>query len=199
MNNYLNLNGKKIPITDKQVKEIEKTLSLNKVILKDVAVGETFEIGEIEFIKFSEKNGETTAVTKDLIFNCFYGDTDNFKESQILKRLETEFLPKIIEKIGQENVFEFKTDLLALDGTDEYKTVKSKISIPTFDFYRKNKKTFDKYNPNEWWWLATADSTISDCGCCVTPSGLIESNDCSCSHNGVRPFCVFSSNILVSK
>lgn len=174
----------------------------NTKILNTIPVGEIFKIGDTEFIKFSDENGVTTAVCKDIVFNSTFGNNNNFAESNIIKRLTKEFLPEIESIIGAENVLEFETDLLSLDGSDKHGVMKSKISIPTFDFYRRNRSVFEKHKLNKWWWLATPDSTdeyYNDNWCvCVSPDGFIHLNYLYYNHYGVRPFCIFVSSISVS-
>lgn len=170
--------------------------------LAEIRNENTFEIAGIEFIKFFDKDGLTYAVSRDILFNSRFGENNNLAESKILKRLKTEVLPKIEKEVGAENVVEFETDLLSLDGSTKHGKLKSKISLPTFDFYRANVKTFDKYKVNNWWWLATPDSTtdhLNDCwNTCVSPSGRVYDDGCDGSGIGVRPFCVFVSSISVS-
>ena len=170
--------------------------------LNKIPVGETFKIGDIEFIKFNEEEGAVAAVCKNIIFNSEFGKSNDFSKSYILEKLTAEMLPQIERAVGSENVIEFETDLLSLDGSSKHGTVKSKISLPTFDFYRKNRAVFEKYNPKKWWWLATPDSTseyFTDNWCsCVAPSGNFISNyDCN-YYFGVRPILYFKSSIFVS-
>ncbi len=170
--------------------------------LSNVKTGETFKIAGIEFIKFSEEDGVVTAVAKGLLFDSAFGSNNNFAHSKVLKKLETEILPKIEAEVGTENVLEFETDLLSLDGSDIYGKIKTKISLPTLDFYRQNAKTFDKYKPNRWWWLSTPDSTEehsnSDWILCVSPRGHVYYDRYVNDGDGVRPFCKFVSSISVS-
>ena len=162
----------------------------------------TFEIGEYEFIKFGEENGRVIAVCKDSLFDSRYGKNNNLRESKIMKKLTKEVLPKIENVVGAENVLEFETDLLSLDGSAKYGVMTSKISIPTLDFYRRNRTMFEEHKLDAWWWLATPDSTDeydSNVWClCVSPSGCIS----SCLSNdydiGVRPFCILNANFFVS-
>ena len=163
----------------------------------------TFQIGEYSFIKFGEENGRVIAVCKDSLFNSRFGNNNNFRESDILKKLIEEVLPKIENAIGAENVVEFETDLLSLDGSAKYGVMKSKISIPTLDFYRRNRAKFEEHKVDGWWWLATPDSTDeydSNAWClCVSPSGGVCNNYYSCHYClGVRPFLTFVSSIFVS-
>ena len=177
-------------------------MSENKPLFPGVKPGETFKIGGMEFIRFADTSAGTPVVLKNIAFRSRFGDNNDFRSSDILKKLQEEFLPKIIEAVGDENVCEFETDLTTLDGLKFYGTMKSRISIPTFDFYRANVAVFDQYNPSVWWWLATADSAnphyTPDWAVCVSPSGDIF-NDCYGSGNcGVRPFCILKSSIFGS-
>lgn len=61
--------------------------------LSQIENGKTFKIGDTEFIKFDEENGNVMAVTKDIVFNSKFGDNNKLSESEIIKRLETEWLP----------------------------------------------------------------------------------------------------------
>lgn len=175
----------------------------NKIELSNITDGSVFKIGDIEFIKFSNIDGVTTAVTKDIVFKSTFGSNNNFKESGILKRLEKELLPKISEQIGDENICDITTDLTTLDGLKTYGTMTSKVSLPTFEFYRNNVEIFDKYKVDVWWWTATPDSSEPHRNnwpwvVCVSPSGFICRNDYFYGNIGVRPFFRFVSSIFVS-
>ena len=171
-------------------------------ILEKVGVGEVFSVAGFEFIKFYDENGNTVAVAKDSWFNSTFGRNNNLAESKILKRLKEEVLPKIEAAIGAENVVEHEVDLLSLDGSEKWGKIKGKISLPTFDFYRKHVKIFDKHKVNGWWWLATPDTTSEhlndDWVRCVSPNGIIDYNYCNFRNSGVRPFLIFVSSISVS-
>lgn len=171
-------------------------------ILKEIPVGDVFGIGDYKFIKFSEKDGVVTAVSRDILFKSRFGKNNNLRTSDILARLTSEILPKIEEIIGAENVAEFNTDLLSLDGSAKYGVMRSKISIPTFDFYRANRSVFEKYKLDDYWWLATPDSTdeynTKEWCICVSPSGNFGSDRYNCCYCGVRPFWSFVSSISVS-
>lgn len=172
------------------------------VILSEIKEGKTFKIGDMEFIKFFDENGETVAVTKNLIFSSFFGNNNDLRSSDILKRLNEEFLPKLSELIGAENICTTKTDLTTLDGLKPYADMESKVSLPTLDFYRENVAVFDKYKANNWWWLATPESAQPHSEpnwlLCVAPSGFVVNNLSYYSCRGVRPFLRFVSSISVS-
>lgn len=163
--------------------------------------GEIFKVADMEFIKFPDEEGSFVAVAKESLFDSQFGDDNNLSTSKVLKRLKEDVLPKIEEAVGEENVLAFTTDLTTLDGLTPYEDMVSKISLPTFDFYRKNVATFDKYKLEKWWWLATPSSATSHAsnGCivCVSPLGNVI-NGIYDDDNGVRPFLRFSSSIFES-
>ena len=176
-------------------------MSIKTVTLSEIENGKEFKIGDISFIKFTDADGVTTAVTKETVFNSEFGENNNLKESTVLERLNSEFLPRIADVVGIENICDITTDLTSLDGLKTYGDMTSKISIPTFDFYRANVEIFDKYKIDKWWWLATPDSTPEHINSswivCVSPSGNVFSSYCY-YYYGVRPFLRFVSSISVS-
>ena len=114
--------------------------------------------------------------------------------------LNTEFIEKITNEIGEENIIAFNRNLLSLDGQDEYGSCEDKVSLLTVDNYRKYRSFIP--NTDDWWWLATPWSTKrNDCEYSVTvvsPSGYFNRILCSCS-SGVRPFCIFLSELFESE
>lgn len=170
----------------------------SKIKCKD---GEVFTLGGMEFIKFPSVNGETPVVMKDIAFRSRFGDNNDLRTSTVLKRMQEECLPKIIETIGAENLCTIHTDLTTLDGLKPYGTMESLVSLPTLDFYRANAEIFGKY-PKGWWWLATPESAQPNDSpywvLCVAPSGIIDYGHCSFNDIGVRPFYIFKSSIFES-
>lgn len=171
----------------------------NKITCRD---GETFNIGGMEFIKFPDKDGNTPVVMKDIQFYSRFGKNNDLRSSEILKRMQMEVLPRIIESVGEENVCEFETDLKTLDGLKPYKNLKSRISLTTFDFYRANVEIFGKYKLDDWWWLATPESAQPNSDpkwvVFVSPSGGVDYDRYDFSGIGVRPFCILKSSIFES-
>ena len=172
------------------------------IFIPGVKDGETFKVGEMEFIKFPDKDGMTPVVMKDIVFQSHFGRTNNFKESDILQRMKEEILPDIVEAIGEENLCPVTTDLTSLDGLKDYGAVESLIALPTLDFYRENAENFQSHKLNCWWWLATPWSTPANdddwCVLCVSPSGCIRNFNYCNDVNGVRPFLIFKSCIFGS-
>ena len=198
MENYLMLHGQKIELTEEQIEKIRLSHGFCQTPFK-VNEGETFKIGDVELIRFPEINGGVPVVAKDSIARMKFGESNNLKESTELQKKLDGFLKKITNIIGEENVISFETDLLSLEGGDKYGKMTSKVSLPTLDFYRSNRKIFDKHKLDKYYWLATPDSNDNDLVLCVAPSGYIGCrNDCF-DYYGVRPFCILKSNIFVSE
>ena len=166
-----------------------------------VKTGEIFTLAGTEFFRFAEKDGKVAVAPVQPLFRAPIGNCADLKQSDILRRLNDEFLPAIIEAVGEENVCTFTTDLMTLDGLKTYGEIESKICLPTLAFYQANVEVYDLRKTDDWWWLGTAwsaepnwDSLIF---LCVSPSGLIRSYYCG-SHVGVRPILIFDSSIFGS-
>ena len=174
-----------------------------KILFDGVKDGETFEVAGMTFIKFPSFGGKTPVVMRDIAFRSRYGECNDLRKSPIMDRLQNEILRKIEAEIGSENVCEFETDLTCLDGLTPYGKMKSRISLPTMDFYRKNVLIFDQYPPASWWWLATPESAephyAPNFSLCVSPSGCIYDNVYGSGGSGVRPFLIFQSSIFGSE
>ena len=173
-----------------------------RVLFHGIKDGETFKIGGMEFIKFPSVNGQTPVVMKHIAFRSSFGENNDLRNSDVLRKMEAEILPQIIEAVGSENLCTIHTDLTTMDGLKSYGTLESMISLPTLDFYRANISIFDKYKPNSWWWLATPESAQPHDDpywvLCVSPSGYFGYGHCSSGNRGVRPFCIFDSSIFES-
>lgn len=130
----------------------------------------------------------------------FDSESNNWVGSQLREYLNTEFIEKITNEIGEENIIAFNRNLLSLDGQDEYGNCEDTVSLLTVDNYRKYRSFIP--NTDDWWWLATPWSTKRN-GCelsvaVVSPSGCIYVNICR-DGGGVRPFCIFSSELFESE
>ena len=90
---------------------------------------ELFRIGKYEFIKFVDDNSNIIGVLKDSLCDMVFGKNNDFSKSDILNKLNNEFLTEIENIVGKENLIEFETDLISLDGSKKHGTMKSKVSI----------------------------------------------------------------------
>ena len=198
--NYIMINEKKIELTPEQVKEIEGICGSAQVKLADIEIGDTFKIGEREFIVLEHSEETTAVILKDLLFESEeFGKNNNYDGSKV-DNLCVDFGNEIEAIVGAGNLVEHTVDLIADDGLKCYGRIKRKMSLLTATLYRRYVYTLDKFNPNKWWWLCTAFSTpVHEDGAwvkCVSPRGFIDRDFYG---GGVRPFCILKSNIFVSK
>lgn len=201
-NNYINLNGKQIPLTDEQVREIQQSFGIEQIKLSDIPVGETFKVGKYEFIVLEHSSDTTAVILKDLFDeNRKFGKDNNYKNSDV-DVLCNDFSNVISGIVGTENLIEHTVDLTSDDGLKDYGEIRRRMSLLTTDLYRRYVEILDKYKVKKWWWLATAYSTPKhdpdNWVKCLSPSGCININIYSNKY-GVRPFCILNSNIFVSK
>lgn len=126
-----------------------------------------------------------------------FGEDNNYTNSYVREKLNSSDLAKSLkEKFGNKLV-PIRTNLLSLDGLDDYGEVEGDIlAIPTIDLYRECRKKISKID--NWWWLATPNSTPSgyssvsvqyvysdggvsycwyDCSKAVRPFFILESED----------------------
>ena len=162
--------------------------------------GNTFELAGLKWTVLEVTEKGYMCLAERLEDSMQFGNNNNWKESSIRKYLNGEFLEKLAEEVGEENIIEFERDLLSLDGQTEYGSCNDMVSLLNVDEYRKYRKNIT--NAGYWWWLLTADSTKCNDDevwiRVVSPSGSINSNFYD-SNVGVRPVCIFSSSIFESE
>ena len=202
MENYIVINGEKTYLSEAQVESIKGRISIPNLKLADIPAGETFKLGNHEFIVL-EQTGDTTAILrKDLLPTQRFGSDNNFKGSDAGKTCN-KFATELTNIIGEGNIVEHTVDLTSDDGLKDYGTIKCRCSLLTSDLYRRYVDILDKFKPDNWWWLATAHSTKRHENDrwvkCVSPSGFIYYGSYLSNDYGVRPFCILKSTIFVSK
>lgn len=165
-------------------------------------IGKTVEIAGMEWMILDKTEKGYFAVLNgfDGKERAFDSDSNNWISSKLREELNTKFLKKIVDELGEDAVIGFDRDLLSLDGQTEYGHCEDKISLLTVDEYRKYRKLLP--NMSKWWWLITPWSTpVNDYNSTLTvvsPFGDV--NGISCIRgNGVRPVCIFYSSIFESE
>lgn len=147
-----------------------------------------------------EKTEKGVLCIADSIGDKAFGKNNDWKTSSLREWLNTEYLAKIENAIGADNVIEFERDLLSLDGQTEYGTCKDKVSLITAFEYIEHRKLLP--NTGDWFWTITADSTPCNNDNTwvrvVSPSGRFGNGSCNLYY-GLRPFCIFSSAIFESE
>lgn len=130
----------------------------------------------------------------------FDPDINDWRISELRQHLNSDLLEKIENEIGEENVIGFERDLLSVDGQNQYRACKDKVSLLTLDEYRKYRSLI----PNEeyYWWLLTPWSTPHNgyykWMAVAVPSGNVVYGVCRNSF-GVRPVCIFSLSIFAKE
>ena len=126
-----------------------------------------------------------------------FGRNNNYAESYIRKKLNDSELAKSLKEEFGDKLVPITTDLLSLDGLDDYGTVEGDIiAIPTLDLYRECRKKIPMLD--RWWWLATPNSTPSGYGsvsvrCVCSSGGDVVCDWCDCDSGAVRPFFILES------
>lgn len=201
--NYLMLNDKKIELTAEQVEEIKSSFCFDKTALRDVEPGDTFKVGDLEFIVLEHHEETTSVILKELWkTEQFDSSCNDYSKSEIRKDLNTDFYKELYDCVGKDNIVKHTVDLTADDGRIDYKECEDNISILTCNMYRKYVYILENHNQKKGWWLATPYSTESNGYTttvrCVLNRGSLSCNLCG-NYYGVRPFCILKSNIFVSK
>lgn len=201
MKNCFCADEKKYATSDKSAEKM-KNASGDAVLLSSIGEGETFKIGEREFIICEHLEDEKTVVLlKDLLFEFQqFGKNNNYNGSNV-DQICNKFADEMEGLIGGA-LCEFSLDLTADDGLKCYGSIERKAALFTANMCRKYVEILDKHKVKRWWWTSTAYSTPkhddSDWIKCVSPRGLIDYGLYD-GNGGVRPFCILKSDIFVSK
>jgi hypothetical protein len=181
--------------------DIEKVLNAGKVQLSTLKVGEHFKIGDREFMVLEQTVNATKVIAADFHMSMKFGDSNDWKESDIRRKLNGDYLKELAAIVGSDSILGFRRDLTSLDGLDDYGYCDDKISLLSAAEYAKYHKILgvnEQYS--DWWYLITPYSTPSNDYargvCCVISSGTLNWYDCGYCY-GVRPFLTLDSSILV--
>ena len=174
---------------------LKKKIDIDLLTLKP---GEVFKINGVEYIALEQlDNNQTAVIRKELLEEnmMFDSDNNNWKISDIRKRLNEEYLKEIENAFGKDKIVDHTVDLLSLDGLEDYGTSIDKVSLLTIDQYRKYRRVLGKNLDN--WWLVTPDSTPTGYDFryvqCVRSGGHVYCCGCGWDGGGVRPFFILQS------
>ena len=143
---------------------------------------------------------ETYYLLDGILESSEFGKNNNYAKSYVREKLNNGELAEKLKNEFGDRLVPITTDLLSLDGLDDYGKVEGDIlAIPTIDLYRECRKSIPKID--DWYWLATPNSTPSGCSSdgvrCVSSSGRVGCNWYGCVL-GVRPFFILKSSIFES-
>ena len=177
----------------------------NKTLLSEVPVGGVIKGNSTDYIVLEHfENGTTKVVSKNLMLKGIkFGDSSNYKGSNIERQIIDKCLPLFEQDFGKENLVYHDTELTSVDMQNEFGSFSSAVRPYTFDEARKYNDFLADENLENYTWTCTPWSTKKrgylHSGAVVSPSGYFNRYDCSCYDFGVRPVCILKSNILVSK
>ncbi len=198
--------SKALDMARELVKQLEEAEKKNKVRLSELKLGDTFKIGEHDFIVLDQdESSQTTKViskgfmAEDVIFDK---NTKDYNKSNIKKMIEADIQPIIEKAVGAENLIEHTANLTSIDMQHEFENCMCKVRPITFDEARKFNNLLVNKSLNDWWWTCTPWSTkergLEYSIAVVSSSGFFNSDFYS-NYYGVRPFCILKSHIFVSK
>ena len=153
--------------------------------------------------KVLEQYGDTTKIISlDLVKeNVEFGDTSDYKTSNVKKLCDTEILKDFEEEFGAKNIETHAAAIITADG-QKLGTVDCKIRPITFDEAHGYTDIIPNPRLIDWYWTLSPWSTKErgwkKAYTVVFPSGDFLIDDC-CNANGVRPACILKSNIFLSK
>lgn len=196
--------SKELEAARELVKMLEQKEKESKIKLSELRRGESFMIGEHEFIVLDQGVDVTKVISKGFMAEniSFDPDTKDYNKSKIKKFIEEKIQPVIESEVGAENIVEHEVSLRSLDMQKEFEDVSAKVRPITFDEARLYNDLLVNEDLDNWWWTLTPWSTAKRgyrYGITVVcPSGDFDDYRC-CDNFGVRPFCILKSNIFVSK
>lgn len=181
---------------EEKVRQFEKINSVK--INKNIGIGDTFELAGFTWMILDINEEGYYCLSSSIEDREFDEYSNDWKPSSLRKYLNGEYLEKICDSVGSENIVSFERDLISLDGRNDYETCEDKVSLLTFDEYRKYREVVKL---NGYWWLLTPWGVKRDgyenSVAVVCPSGSFDYDYCGLNR-GVRPFCIFDSSIFES-
>lgn len=198
--------GKDQEIKIKTNPDGSKTIEIrdkDKDRLGNLNPGEHFKIADWDFIVLQHNERGTLVISNNLLAeNEKFGETRNYKESNVKKVIEEKLLPVVEDAVGKNNIIEHYVKLTSVDMQNEFGDVKCRMRPISFDEAREFNNLLVNNDLPDWYWTLTPWSTEARgweySVAVVSPSGGINRNYYSGSI-GVRPFCILNSNIFVSK
>lgn len=198
--------SRELELARELVRKLEESEKDNKVQLSELQPGETFKIGEHDFIVLEQNgcSGTTNVISKGFMAKgvVFDSNTRDYNKSNLKRAIEENIQPVIESEIGAGNIIKQAVSLTSVDMQDEFKPCYCKVRPITFNEARKYNNLLVNKDLDDWWWTCTPWST-ADRGwkrtiTVVSPSGDVSNFHCD-FNDGVRPFCILKSNIFVSK
>lgn len=168
--------------------------------IKDYIQGERFVYGKKNCMVLEHMDDGTLCMVLDEDFESKFGETNNFAESELRKKLNGEYLDEWVKDGADSASFVLmQVDLTANDGLKDYGTCECFLAPRTCDQHRKYRYLIPNPKRN-WEWTATAYSTKANgyslTAYQVTVAGALI-GDCVYFAHGVRPLFKLNPESLV--
>lgn len=142
------------------LEELMKDASTQQKQVKNLQMKESICVAGISWSKFAEDSkGNAYMLADETIYNMKFGDTNDWRNSPIRKKLNEELYQKIVDELSKDALLTIQTDLFSHDGMRDYGKCEDNVSLLTYDLYRNNRESIKGID--EWWWTCTPDSTPS--------------------------------------
>lgn len=169
--------------------------------IKDYIQGERFVYGKKNCMVLEHMNDGTLCMVLDGDFESKFGETNNFAESELRKKLNGEYLDEWVKDGADRASFVLmQVDLTANDGLKDYGTCECFLAPRTCDQHRKYRYLIPNPKGN-WEWTATAYSTKANgyslTAYQVTVAGGLSINYSVNVANGVRPLFKLNPDAVI--
>ena len=169
--------------------------------IKDYIQGERFVYGKKNCMVLEHMNDGTLCMVLDEDFESKFGETNNFSESELRKKLNGEYLDEWVKSgANRESFVLMQVDLTANDGLKDYGTCECFLAPRTCDQHRKYRYLIPNPKGN-WEWTATAYSTKANgyslTAYQVTGAGGLSNNSIVYSAYGLRPLFKLNPDAVI--
>lgn len=169
--------------------------------IKDYIQGERFVYGKKNCMVLEHMNDGTLCMVLDEDFESKFGETNNFAESELRKKLNGEYLDEWVTNGADRASFVLmQVDLTANDGLKDYGTCECFLAPRTCDQHRKYRYLIPNPKGN-WEWTATAYSTKANgyslTAYQVTVAGGLSINYSVNGAYGVRPLFKLNPDAVI--
>lgn len=169
--------------------------------IKDYIQGERFIYGKKNCMVLEHMDDGTLCMVLDEDFESKFGETNNFAESELRKKLNGEYLDEWVTNGADRASFVLmQVDLTANDGLKDYGTCECFLAPRTCDQHRKYRYLIPNPKGN-WEWTATAYSTKANgyslTAYPVTSAGALSTFNIVYGANGVRPLFKLNPDAVI--
>lgn len=169
--------------------------------IKDYIQGERFVYGKKNCMVLEHMNDGTLCMVLDEDFESKFGETNNFAESELRKKLNGEYLDEWVTNGADRASFVLmQVDLTENDGLKDYGTCECFLAPRTCDQHRKYRYLIPNPKGN-WEWTATAYSTKAN-GYSLTAYQMTVAGGLSINYSvnvayGVRPLFKLNPDAVI--